>query len=184
LLPNSNSEEISTFKLTTVTEDEVIEFLNTLQLFSTQGLIRSRCYKEIKPFLCHYIYPPCIDDEATIITEQNCTIVRDTVCDVEWSLAITLGLSSLLPVCENLKSDETSNDLSSINTGVRNVSTIACHEQFGSYCGFCLPLCGEFVMFNEKTSDRVDVVLVISAILAISGGIVVCIFAVVRRKAL
>ena len=184
LLPNSDSNEISTFTLTTVTEEEVIEFLNTLESFAAQGLVRDSCYSAIQPFLCRYVYPPCKDNEASIITEQNCTGVRDVVCDVEWSLAISLGLSSLLPVCENLESDETSNDLSIVDNSVGNSSMISCHEQFDRFCGICLPLCGEFVMFDEKTSDRVDVVLIISAILAISGGIVVCIFAVIRRKSL
>jgi len=126
----------------------------------------------------------CDDNEASIITEQNCTNVRDVICDDEWSLAIMLGLSSLLPVCEDLESDETSNDLSVIDTSVGNVSAITCHKQFDSFCELYLSLCGEFMMFSEKTSDTVEVVLIISAILAISGGIIVYVFAVIRRKAL
>ena len=182
----SDSNEISTLTLTSVSENDVKEFLSTLESFAIQGLIRNSCYSRIQPFLCLYVYPLCNDSEANFITEQNCTIVRDIVCDVEWSLAITLGLSSLLPVCENLQleSDMTLDEPSNIDNDTGNSLMIKCHEQFSSFCGVCLPLCGEFVMFSDTASDKVDVVLIISAVLAISGGILVCIFAVIRRKTL
>jgi len=130
------------------------------------------------------VYPPCDDNGvATIITQQNCTSVRDVVCDTEWSLAITLGLSSVLPVCENLESNEAlTDDMLTDDDGLGE--TITCHEQFDSYCGVCLPLCGKFIMFDTETSERVDVVILMASFLSVSGGIVVCIFAIIKRKTL
>ena len=186
-LPVNNSGEISTYVLATATETDVSNFLNTVASFESQGLVRDSCYEVIQPFICHYVYPPCDNDGvASIITQENCTSVRDMICDTEWSLAVTLGLSSVLPVCENFQSDETlvADDMLINDSSLRNASTITCHEQFGSYCGVCLPLCGKFIMFDVKTSEQVDAVILAASFLTVSGGIVIFIFAIVRRKTL
>lgn len=82
-------------------------------------------------------------------------------------------IRSILPICEAI--DGKSKEV--------NISeSLICHYQFKEYCGLCLPLCGTFSQYSDQVRITEDIIIVTSSVLAIIGGIVVFIFAAIRRK--
>ena len=86
-------------------------------------------------------------------------------------------LGSLLPVCEVFGN----NNNFSFNMKP-NTSELACHYQFEEFCDVCLPLCGTFSQYSDQIKLSESIVILIAAVLAIIGGIIVSFAAMIRRK--
>ena len=106
------------------------------------------------------------------------------MCATQWKLVETMSsrLSSMLPVCEDF--EDTDIDYS---TNLQNMHAphepLQCHYQFKEFCSLCVPLCGKFSQYKDKTKlQRERSVLIFSGTSATIGGILVFIAAVVRRK--
>jgi len=130
------------------------------------------------PFLCQYVYPPCDGNgSAKFITQEQCINIRDEVCALEWSIAINTELGNLLPICEEFN---VGNDSSLI---VRNdAEPRRCHYQFKEFCGVCLPLCGTFSQYRDQVKFGERAIIILSAILALIGGFVVLVAAIMRQS--
>ncbi|XP_065890808.1 uncharacterized protein [Dysidea avara] len=131
------------------------------------------------PFICQYAYPPCDGNGSPLlITQEQCVNIRDEVCVNEWRIAMATESGSLLPVCETFNDED---DSSSVAT--RNASEpLRCHYQFREYCDVCLPLCGDFSQYPDQVKVAERSVIILSAVLALIGGIFVLIAAIKRRK--
>ena len=161
-----------------ITEQQVLDFLNLLQGFS--GLVSEECSAAVMPFICQYAYPPCDGDGSPLlITQEQCVNIRDEVCANEWRIAMATDQGSLLPVCEAFDNDE---DVSSSVTASNASETLRCHYQFREYCGICLPLCGAFSQYPDHVKIAEKSVIILSAVLALIGGIVVIIASIRRRN--
>ena len=158
-----------------ITEQQLSSFLTTLENFP--DLVSNECSAAVMPFLCQYIYPPCDDNgSAQFITQEQCVSIRDGVCKSEWSFAKATKYGSLLPICEAF---DTNHNYKS----VENISeTLQCHYQFKEFCGVCLPLCSEFSQYSAQVELTERIVIIIAAVLAIVGGIIVFIAAIIRRQ--
>ena len=86
-------------------------------------------------------------------------------------------LGSFLPTCEAM---DGSND--NIDLEANTSESLKCHYQFKEFCGICLPLCATFSQYTAQVRKTEDAIIVTSSILAIIGGVVVFIFAIIRRK--
>ena len=163
-----------------ITEKQLSSFLASLENFP--DLISKECSAAIMPFLCQYVYPPCDDSNGSrrFITQEQCINIRESVCESEWKFAMATKFGSLLPFCEAF---DANNNFSAIAKGMNLSSeTPRCHYQFKKLCGVCLPLCGAFSQYSATITLSENILIIITAILAIIGGIIVFIAAIVRRK--
>ena len=161
-----------------ITEQQLSSFLDNLKNFP--NFVSEECSAAVMPFLCQYVYPPCDDNgSALFITQEQCVSIRDGVCNSEWNFAMATTYGSLLPTCEVF---EANNNFSSVAVGANISDTSSCHYQFKRFCGVCLPLCGEFSQYSVQVKLIERIVLIIAAVLALTGGTVVLIAAIARRK--
>ena len=175
---------VNTMVNSIVTENQLTNLLTTLEGFSELQLVSDECLTAVKPFLCQYIYPPCDGNGSTkFITQEQCINVRDKMCKAEWRLAMTTKFRSLLPVCEEIDIDVNDNDFIWNETEINDISQpLKCHYQFKEFCGVCLPLCDSFSQYPDKVKLIERIVIIIAAVLAVIGAIIVFISAAIRRK--
>ena len=162
-----------------ITEQQLSTFFYALDDLS--DLISKECLAAIIPFTCQYVYPPCDGNgTAKFITQEQCINIRDKVCVSEWRFAMATRSRSLLPICEAIDADN--NNISQINEESNVSEPLQCHYQFKEYCGVCLPLCGTFSQYTTEVRISEDIVIIISSILAIIGGVIVLTVAAIKRK--
>ena len=159
-----------------ITEQQLSTFFNTLE--DLYDLISDECLVAVTPFICQYVYPPCDDSgNAKFITQEQCSKIRDEVCISEWRFAMATRLGSLLPICEEIDAD---------NRQIKEESNISeplkCHYQFKEFCGVCLPLCATFSQYTAEARISEDIIIILSSILAIIGGVIVFTVAAIKRK--
>ena len=77
---------------------------NAQMLVDGLSLISSpECSEAVTPFLCLYIFTLCdSDNRLHTILRGDCLELRDTVCVDEWSQAVGILGTGVLPVCEEL----------------------------------------------------------------------------------
>jgi len=171
------NNKITTMINNDITEQQLSQIFSILKDFST--LINKKCASIVMPFLCQYAYPPC-DGNGSVqfITQEQCINIRDEVCASEWKFVMATNLGSLLPICEIF-----GNNNSLITKEKVSVSP-KCHYQFKEFCGVCLPLCSAFSQYPDQIRLSEKIVILTASILAIIGGIIVFIVAVIRQKTL
>ena len=143
------------------------------------AFISDECSAAVMPFLCQYAYPPC-DGNGSVqfITQEQCINIRGDVCETEWRFAMNTEQRTLLPVCETIGADNES----SVAIVEVDPEPLVCHYQFREYCGLCLPLCGTFSQYPDQVRLGERAVIILSAVLALLGGFIVLIAAVIRRS--
>jgi len=163
-----------------VSENDINSFIDNLNRFS--GVISEQCFEVVLPFLCQYIHPPCDGNgSVNLISQEQCSNIRDVVCADEWRLVMATSQSSLLPVCEHFSNVDNITDDNTIQV---TPQTLQCHYQFKEYCDLCLPLCGEFSQYRIKTKLGERTVIIVSAVSSFIGGTLVFVAAIIRRKVL
>jgi len=176
-LPNVSEPLTTTFEDSIFEEEQPARFSEFLEQFSS--LISEKCSVAVMPFICQYVYPPCDDNGSPLlITEEQCVNIRDDVCANEWRIAMATELGTLLPTCEAFESGS-----DSTSVVVRNDSdSLQCHYQFRNYCGVCIPLCGTFSQYPDQVKFTERGFIILSTVLAIIGGTMMFIAAIIRRK--
>ena len=176
---------MSTVARNKISEADVVNFIDSIKQFPSIFSEPCDITDIVFPFLCQYIYPPCDNNNASaarLISSRQCEAIRDQVCPTQWKLveAMSSPLSSMLPVCENFEDTDidNSNNLQNMHTS----QPLQCHYQFKEFCNLCIPLCGKFSQYKDKTRLQEKSVLIFSGIFATIGGILVFIVAVVRKK--
>ena len=168
--------------LNEVTEDEIAMFIKTVEDYSDTNLINDQCAEVVLPFLCQYMHPPCDGNgSVNLISQEQCSYIRDVVCAGEWRLVMATSSSSFLPVCEHFSNVD---NITDDNTTQTTPQPLQCHYQFKEYCGACRPLCGKFSQFKAETRLTQKAILIFSAVIAIIGGFLVFVVAIIRRTAL
>ena len=148
-----------------IKEQQLSKFFHFLEDMSY--LINEECLAAVTPFLCQYVYPPCDSNGgAKLITQEECSYIRDETCSLEWKFAMATELRSYLPICEEENITE----------------TVKCHHQFKEYCGVCLPLCGKFSQYTDQVRIGEDIVIICSSILGAIGALIMFTVAGIRRK--
>ena len=107
------------------------------------------------------------------IGHENCNVIRDTVCAIEWRLAENVfNFSEPLFKCCN-------ND----NNQPENTPLLSCTDEFVLICNsICVISCEKFSQYSESvTKTFMELFKVISTTLMI-GAIVVIILSIVKRK--
>jgi len=165
-----------------VTEDEISMVINTVRDFSDTSLVSKQCAEVVLPFLCQYIHPPCDGNgSVNLISEEQCSNIRDVVCAAEWRLVMATSSSSLLPVCEHFSNGDNITDDNTIQV---TPQPLQCHYQFKEHCGICRPLCGKFSQFKIDTRVSQKAILIFAAVMAVIGGFLAFVVAIIRRTAL
>ena len=183
-----SENSLFTLTLNGISEDDVNTFVNTIKQYLP--LIKKSCGDVVLPFLCQYMFPPCdfSSGNASFISKAQCTNIRDSVCFTEWNLVsrISSSVASLLPNCEIFGDDNYENfGNDNISPNEPNKSqSLQCHYQFKEHCGLCLPLCGKFSQYRVETKFQERSILIFAGIAAFTGGILVFIASVIRRKAM
>ena len=171
----NNGTSLSSLTLIGPSEDDINNFINIITVYASK-----QCRDAALPFICQYIFPPCnvSDDNVDFIGQTQCINIRDAVCSSEWHFIMTkyTSLASLLPKCENFNDTD--------NISLIAPQSLQCHYQFKEYCGLCLPLCGKFSLYRVQTKFQERSVLIILAIAAVIGGILVFIASIYRWKAM
>ena len=177
-----DTTSLFTLTLKKISENDIGQFMATLNQFMGTHFISKQCAEVVFSFLCQYIHPPCDGNgSVNLISQEQCRNIRDVVCDNEWRLVMATSSSSLLPVCEHFSNVD---NITDDNTTLIISQPLQCHYQFKEYCGLCLPLCGEFSQYRANTELGERSVIVFSSIVAFIGGVLVFIAAIWRQKAL
>ena len=169
--------------LTTTSEDFVIDELQLSKFFEFleqySSLISEECSAAVMPFICQYTYPPCDGNGSLLlITQEQCVNIRDDACVSEWRIAMATELGALLPTCEAIESGGNSSSVVTRNDS----EPLICHYQFKEYCGVCILLCGTFSQYPDQIKLTERGVIIFSAVLALLGGTLMFIAAIIRRK--
>ena len=175
-------DDLLTLTLIGVSEDDIAGFIDILNQFMGTRFISEQCAEVVLPFLCQYIHPPCDGNgSVNLISQEQCSNIRDVVCAGEWRLVMATSSSSLLPVCEHFSNVD---NITDDNTTQMMPQPLRCHYQFKEYCGLCLPLCGEFSQYRVETKFQEKAIFIFAGISAFIGGLLVFIAAIIRRKTL
>ena len=170
----ASNASLTTLSNNAINEEQLSEFFLILESFST--IVSDECSTVVMPFLCQYVYPPCDGNgSAQFITQEQCINVRDDVCKTEWRLAMTTEQGKLLPVCETFGADNQSSSIINISDPLK------CHYQFKEFCGLCLPLCGTFSQYPDQVKLGERAVIILAAVLALTGGLVILSAVVIKR---
>ena len=170
----ASNASLTTLSNNAINEEQLSEFFSILESFS--AIVSDECSTVVMPFLCQYVYPPCDGNgSAQFITQEQCINVRDDVCKTEWRLAMTTEQGKLLPVCETFGADNQSSSIITISDPLK------CHYQFKEFCGLCLPLCGTFSQYPDQVKLGERAVIILAAVLALTGGLVILSAVVIKR---
>jgi len=170
----------SALALKETSENDIANFIGIIDQFSGTSIISEQCSKMVLPFLCQYIHPPCDGNGSVkLISQEQCSNIRDVVCADEWRLVMATSSSSLLPVCEHFSNVD---NITDDNTTQVKSQPLQCHYQFKEYCGMCRPLCGEFSQFSTHQKFVERVAIISGAVVALIGGLLVFVTAIIKRK--
>ena len=165
-----------------ISENDITQFMDILNQLMGTRFITEQCVEVVLPFLCQYVHPPCDGNgSVNLISQEQCSNIRDVVCADEWRLVMATSSSSLLPACEHFSDVD---NITDDNTTQIIPQSLQCHYQFKEYCGLCLPLCGEFSQHRVKTKFQERAIFIFAGISAFIGGILVFVAAIIRWKAL
>ncbi|XP_065890388.1 uncharacterized protein [Dysidea avara] len=180
LLSLNNDSSLFTITLNGMSENDIASFIDILNQFS--GIVSEQCAEIVLPFLCHYTHPPCDGNgSVNLISQEQCSNIRDVVCADEWRLVMATSSSSLLPVCEHFSDVD---NITYDNTTHIISQPLQCHYQFKEYCGLCLPLCGKFSQYRITTKLRERILLIFAGAISFIGGILVFVAVIIRKKVL
>ena len=173
----STDNDLITLSNSFTTEQQLSELF--LFLETPSAFISDKCSAVVMPFLCQYAYPPCDGNgSAQFITQEQCINIRDDVCKTEWIFAMTTEQGNLLPVCETFGAD---NQSSSMKNELNISDPLRCHYQFKEFCGLCLPLCGTFSQYPDQVKLGERAVIILAAVLVLTGGFIILIASVIKR---
>ena len=182
-----NETSLFTLKHHGISDHNITNFMNVIKDISV--LINEQCHDAVLPFLCQYVFPPCnvSGGNKNLISQAQCTNIRDVVCSFEWSLAIMNmpAASTLLPTCENFDDNDNYDNIDdddNNDTVLFTPKPLQCHYQFKEFCGLCLPLCGKFSQYKAQTKLQERAVIIFAGIAAFIGGILVFLVSVYRWK--
>ena len=178
-----DATSLTTLTLNRASEDDIAGFFYILNNARRSGFVSAQCAEVVLPFLCQYLHPPCDGNgSVNLISQEQCSEIRDVLCANEWRLVMaTSSSSSLLPVCEHFSDVD---NITDNNTTQITPQPLRCHYQFKEYCGLCLPLCGKFSQHRVETKFQKKAIFIFSGILAFIGGLLVFIAAIIRWKSL
>jgi len=77
-------------------------------------------------------------------------------------------LGTLLPTCEAFEGGGNSSSVVTKNDS----EPLQCYYQFEDYCGVCIPLCGTFSQYPDQVKFVERSFIILYAVLAIFGGII------------
>ena len=163
----------------TILEADLVRFIATLRS-NTGTVVSPECSQIAIPFICQYVYPPCINDTSNqLITREQCNDVKDEVCAAEWLVAMAI-FPGILPDCEILI-NQTLEDNPVVKQNDSNETF--CIDQFDTYCDkLCVPSCEHFSLYDEATTCYRKAIDIIASIIGLIGGTLFIIIAVRRRK--
>ena len=143
-------------------EDQSSADSNLSAIFSITSLSQD-CANDARAFFCNATYHSC-GDETLVPSIEECEMLKSGTCSGQWT---RLQNISVLSDC-----------------GLYEPPT--CPDQFRPSCGgTCIPLCSEFSQNSEGATIIVSVVTgIISNCANILGGIIIFIFAFVRRESM
>jgi len=105
-----------------ISENDIASFAELLNRYSS--IVSEQCAEVVLPFLCHYIHPPCDGNgSVNLISQEQCSNIRDVVCADEWRLVMATSPSSLLPVCEHFS------NVDNITDDNTTLQPLQCHYQ-------------------------------------------------------
>ena len=166
---------MSTLRHKTISEADLASIIEAIREHAGQ-----KCKQIAIPFICQYIYPPCLDNGSyQLITGEQCLYVKDEMCKTEWPIAEAYS-PGLLPNCE-IFVNQTSEDYVRLQQNVSNETF--CIDQFDTYCDkLCVPSCKHFSQYDEATTSYRKAIDIIASIIGLIGGTLFIIIAVRRRE--
>lgn len=179
-LVTAGMNNVTTLHSMTTTDQNLVMLFDTLDSIPT--IVSTECNKAVKPLLCHYTYPFCMNNISYQFPyKEECEYVRDISCVVEWQIALSL-MPDILPNCDLLDAmDEASGQQNDLSTDEVPV----CPKHFKLFCNeTCLPLCNSFSDHDDHTTSNRIFGDVSAGILGITGGVLLIIISVIRRDSM
>ena len=182
-LVSGGLSNVTTLRSEIVSEQDVAMFFSALDTHT--NIVSEECREATKPFICHYIFPPCENNGGyRFISKDQCLNLQHVVCAREWIIALSIA-PELVPDCERLNDTFGKNAGRSTVQSNENSSNISnCPENFGGFCNNtkCFPLCSQFSQYDEITTTVRKIVDIFAAVLSILGGMLSIILIIIRRN--
>jgi len=120
-------------------------------------------------FLCNdYLWS---DGNSTSSLSEECVQIRDNQCATEWRIVENLFNLSL-PDCSSF--DE------GANLTLSDAPILPCPNDFGVFCGLCLPLCSSPLPKDIRTTYAA--LTIVLFVITLIGGVIVLITSIRKRK--
>jgi len=145
------------------------------QVFNLGAVFKDyQCLNDGLKFFCDAIYFLCNGStNVPSFLSEDCVQVRDDQCAPEWRSVGNL-LNASLPDCSSF--DE------GANLTVSDIPVLPCPDNFGVFCGLCLPICGQALPFSDSAVTAYNVWQIILLIVLLTGAIITWIASIIKRK--
>jgi len=147
---------------------------STLNYVYSLGFIlhNDQCVKDGLDFFCKVINFLCDGSNSFSSLTEECVQIRDNQCSGEWRIVDNFLNLSLLH-CSSF--DEGANLTESVTP------QLPCPDDFGVFCGICLPLCGESLSYSDSVVTAYNASLIIMLVISFIGGMITLIASIVKH---
>ena len=133
------------------------------------GLLNSQCAtNNTLPFFCNATLLLCNGNSSSVDLTEECEEVRDNKCASEWRI-VEIFYNRFVPDCVSYNRSREDRNLT-----FSQAPKLPCPSEFDHICGStCLPVCGEYSVFmNYKLRHVLYVMIIVSGIVGLIGGII------------
>ena len=134
-------------------------------------LHNDQCVEDGLEFFCSAFDFLC-DGVYSLSLSEECSQIRDNKCATEWRIVENFVNITLLD-CSSF--DE------GVNLTVSVTPQLPCPDDFGVFCGLCLPICGETLQYTDSVVTAYDVWLIVMLVISLIGGVITLIASIVKR---
>ena len=136
-------------------------------------LHNDQCVEDGLEFFCNAIDFLCDGSTNNSLSlSEECIQIRDSKCATEWRIVENF-VNITLPNCSNF--------VEGASSTVSATPQLPCPDNFGVFCGLCLPICGEISLFSDGVLTAYKVWLIIMLAISLTGGVITFIASVVKR---
>ena len=147
---------------------------NLNHVYSLGAILQNdRCVEDGVDFFCDVIDFLCDGStNSSLSLSEECVQIRDNQCAGEWRVVENF-LNLSLPDCSSF--DEGANLTVSITP------QLPCPDDFGVFCGLCLPICGRTFAYSDSVVTAYNVWQIITLIIGLTGGVITLIASIVKH---
>ena len=171
-------ESISNESLCLTCDDcDMSEVTALYSVYNVGAMLGNRhCTEDGLNFFCNAVSFLCHDflnnnSNSTLSLSEECVQIHDNQCAAEWRIVENMF---------NLSLTDCSSFDDGANLTVSDAPMLPCPDDFGVFCGLCLPLCENPLPSEVRTIYTA--VTIVLFIISLIGGVIALITSIIKRK--